>query len=30
MDKLLVALSDVNKRSHYLTPQFDQSYQVFC
>jgi len=30
MDKLLVALSDVNKRFHYLTPQFDQAYQVFC
>ena len=30
IDKVLVALSDVNKRSHYLTPQFDQSYQDFC
>jgi hypothetical protein len=30
MDKLLVALSDADKRSHYLTPQFDQSYQVLC
>jgi len=30
IDKLLVALSDVNKLSHYLIPQFDQSYQDFC
>jgi hypothetical protein len=30
MDNLLVALSDVNKLSPYLTPHFDQSYQGFC